>query len=81
MNLYKYPVWKTNQKNKWVNKRGMDIFSGAHAPHVLMNHPGQGIIESHQASVNGKSTWIQLPNANDPGDDPYALSYLETARS
>jgi hypothetical protein len=40
MNLYKYPVWKTNQKNKWVNKKGMDIFSGVHAAHVILGNPG-----------------------------------------
>lgn len=47
MNMYKYPVWKSVQKSKWIDKKGMDIFSGAHAAHVTIKHPGQGITESH----------------------------------
>ena len=28
----------------------------------------------------GTGTWDKLPNENKPGDDPYAMSYPETAR-
>jgi hypothetical protein len=81
MNLYKHPVWKPIDKDKWTDKKGMDIFSGSNSKHVAISHPGQGITESHMNSVSGRSTWMQLPNANEPGDDPYALSFPETARS
>lgn len=59
----------------------MDNFNGVNAAHVKILHPGQGIQTSHAHSVNGKSPWNRLPNENPPGDDPYAMSFPETARS
>jgi hypothetical protein len=59
----------------------MDNFSGSNAAHVKLLYPGAGKTDSHSHSINGKSTWIQLPNENFAGDEPYALSFPETAKS
>lgn len=37
-------------------------------------------MEVHQQSISGKGAWDKLPNENRPGDEPYALSFPETAR-
>ena len=58
----------------------MDNFSGVNAAHVGLRYAGQGKTEAHANSITGRSTWSQLPNENQPGDEPYAYSNPECAK-
>ena len=75
------PTFRNTSEQKWLTKRGVNTFSGVPAAHVGIRHPGQGIMEVHQQSVNGKVGWQKLPNENRAGIEPYALSYPENAKS
>lgn len=79
--LYMSPVWRDTKKSKWMSLKGFDTYAGAPAAHVRLHSSGTGICESHRNSVNEKSAWQQLHNANVPGDEPFTKSFRETAKS
>ena len=81
MRLCLNPEFRTTSEQKWMTKRGTDNFSGVNAAHVGIRHPGQGVMEVHQQSVNGKVGWTKLPNENKAGREPFAMSYPESART
>ena len=55
--MYENPVWKTVDRKKWLNPKGMDVYSGNHGAHVGFHYSGQGKTEVHSNNLNGRSTW------------------------
>ena len=55
--MYENPVWKTVDRKKWLNPKGMDVYSGNHGAHVGLHYSGQGKTEVHSNNLNGRSTW------------------------
>lgn len=38
--MYENPVWKTVDRKKWLNKKGMDVYSGSYGAHVGLHYSG-----------------------------------------
>lgn len=74
------PQYRPDQPNKWQSSKGFNRHEGMKAAHTRLLHPGQGKVMAHSHSINNKSTWRRVQNEPKPGENPYALSYPETAK-
>lgn len=80
LEMYRYPSWKEDKKDKWLTPKGFDNKTGVNAAHVLkLQHPGSGRRDMHATSLNDTAAWPICQNEPQPGDNPYALSYPEMA--
>lgn len=78
--MCKYPDWKPVNKSQWMSSLGFDTHSGMPAAHNnKMQHPGAGREVMHANSIKGNAAWAITRTETQAGQNPYALSYDETA--
>ena len=82
LNLCENPVWKSVDKTKWKNPRGMS-YEGQLAPHVSTQRQtllgGTGLAHNSVTASRGNS-WSVVKNEDPNGRNPYSVSHPNVAK-
>ena len=84
--MYANPVWKSVEKAKWKNPRGMS-YEGQLCNHVLTHRSslmgGSGLqraaIDASKAKTGRGGSWQVIDNQDKEGSNPYAGGYPNIA--